>query len=169
MSSHLRVAHAQACGKSKLSVLLEVSEGPADETKTQSCPFCGEKHLLKRLMEHIAGHLEELSLFVLPNDESSDPAEEISSEALSSLDSAKDDISDVGKESERKSSPDIDLLVWDTTESASMDPASTIGSPVKAAPSGPSVYRCNECDRIFDQHHKLMYETSYRRPALGIR
>lgn len=41
-------------------------ERPADPDERALCPLCGEEATLRSLQVHVASHLEELALFVLP-------------------------------------------------------------------------------------------------------
>lgn len=191
MSSHLKTTHAQAWERGQLPALLAVSEGPADESKPQPCPFCEAEHPVKRLMAHVAGHLEDLSLFVLPRDGSSDPVEVESSGILSSLDSAKDDISYAGETFAGENfvlpmdimNPDRPIVdsVWGEDLSRVFSASTpTIAAGTENTHSGylvedqsPSpalgtvetdprpLLTCEECGRTFDQIHKLKYERPY--------
>ena len=41
-------------------------ERPAEINERASCPLCGEESTLKLLEVHVASHLEDIALFVLP-------------------------------------------------------------------------------------------------------
>lgn len=177
MSSHLQTAHAHMWNQEQLSTLLEVSEGPADEAVARPCTFCGDEHSGKHLMAHIAGHLEELSLFVLPRQGTQDPPAEESSGILSSLDSAMDDISYYGEEvllPQQEVLPqevvqdenlDFSLAGYQTPLSAGLTEGTpytshtisdmpTISSGDRS--SDPvTAYVCDQCGRFFDQFHKF--------------
>lgn len=145
MSSHIKQSHAQSFEQSQLPVLLEICERPMDETNLQTCPFCRQKDLVKKLMEHVAGHLEELALFVLPSGES-EPRDEESSGMLSSMNSAEDDI---------YYTEETELAAAASAIVASkVDLTSTLqeATPIQSVPWP---YTCEECGRVFDQIHKL--------------
>ena len=177
MASHIECMHANECDRGQLDILLEVSEGPVDESLSQPCVFCSIELPIKRLLEHIAGHLEELAIFVMPNDAGSDPAAEESSGILSSLDSVDDDISipDVGYVNP------MDVIVptgnterlryLDTEDPSPIDTPNPVSAEVPissisghtaeesrtglSAPPPSGTYECEECGRAFDQIHKL--------------
>ncbi|KAK4458664.1 hypothetical protein QBC42DRAFT_20434 [Cladorrhinum samala] len=90
MESHIRLLHGQLGDKPQLAAVLEASERPIEPEYQQACPLCGSELALSALMAHVAGHMEELALFVLPAGDEDVPASP--SEALSSLDSVADDI-----------------------------------------------------------------------------
>jgi hypothetical protein len=52
----------------QLPVLLDICERPADLEEMNDCPLCLERLTLSSLQSHLASHLEDLALFVLPVD-----------------------------------------------------------------------------------------------------
>lgn len=170
MTSHLDDAHSDTWDKGQLHVVLEVSESSADESQIQYCNFCKVKLPIKRLLEHIAGHLEELATFVLPNDMESAPAAEGSSGILSSLDSVDDDISipDMEYVTPMNMIAPTDMGVIDRIDLMDMMGSSTDTervhllqgenpnrTDITPVPLSQGSYRCEECGREFDQVHKL--------------
>lgn len=97
MASHLRSRHSHHWEERQLATVLEVSEVPIEGGQKQACPICDTRMPVSSLMAHIADHMEQLALFVLPND-NDDMQEEPSSGALSSLDSDEDHQSDQFRE-----------------------------------------------------------------------
>jgi len=67
MGTHLRTNHPRSWTEQQLSILLDMSEGPLDETQVLACPICPNELYLSRLLPHLADHMEEISLFVLPS------------------------------------------------------------------------------------------------------
>ncbi|KAI0010163.1 hypothetical protein F4779DRAFT_579009 [Xylariaceae sp. FL0662B] len=66
MAAHLRQVHSPSGTERQLLLLLEMSERPMDEAQIELCPFCLATMSLKRLLVHIAEHMEQLALFSLP-------------------------------------------------------------------------------------------------------
>ncbi len=66
MTEHLRRVHNPSIKDRELTSLLEMSERPIDEAHVDNCPFCHGSMSTKRLLDHMAGHMEELALFSLP-------------------------------------------------------------------------------------------------------
>ncbi|KAI3337090.1 hypothetical protein HD806DRAFT_26742 [Xylariaceae sp. AK1471] len=66
MTEHLRRVHGPSMKDRELVTLLEMSERPIDEAYVDRCPFCYGTMTTKALMDHIAGHMEELAIFALP-------------------------------------------------------------------------------------------------------
>ncbi|KAI1743712.1 hypothetical protein F4680DRAFT_409163 [Xylaria scruposa] len=80
MTEHLRRVHNPSIRDRELTSLLEMSERPIDEAHVDNCPFCYGFMSTKKLLKHIAGHMEELALFSLPQSyedtgETEDPAQ----------------------------------------------------------------------------------------------
>ncbi|KAI1488984.1 hypothetical protein F5X96DRAFT_42443 [Biscogniauxia mediterranea] len=88
MVAHSRTAHQDTLTPSQLLVLVDMSERPIDEDKILPCPLCPSELYLNRLMEHLAGHMEELALFALPRN----------------IDDAKDARSDIPTKTDPKGS-----------------------------------------------------------------
>lgn len=140
MASHIRLVHGQLWDERQLPAVLEASERPIESGHQQACPLCDSELPLSALMAHVAGHMEELALFVLPAGDEDVP--ESPSEALSSLDSVADDI---------PLDPNFIPRTVPNNTPYTPDPPLPITDNV-----GP-VFKCDECDRIFDQSHKLAY------------
>ena len=67
MSQHLTTAHGEASfTKSQLPFILNLCNRPVEETSTQVCILCGEEMSLVALQGHLAAHMEDLALFVIP-------------------------------------------------------------------------------------------------------
>ncbi|KAI1426141.1 hypothetical protein F5Y12DRAFT_784217 [Xylaria sp. FL1777] len=67
MANHVRHIHDSCIGENELTTTLDISERPMDETQVDTCPFCYATMSLKELLDHIAGHMEEIALFSLPH------------------------------------------------------------------------------------------------------
>ncbi|KAJ3580541.1 hypothetical protein NPX13_g20 [Xylaria arbuscula] len=63
---HLRDNHSGNWTDRQLSIILEMSERPMEESIILPCSLCTSELSLNKLLDHIAEHLEELSLFALP-------------------------------------------------------------------------------------------------------
>ncbi|KAJ4006471.1 hypothetical protein NW766_010562 [Fusarium irregulare] len=66
MANHLRKSHSESVA-TQLPVLLEMSERPLDDDYRIKCVLCPSQVSLNRLLEHLAQHMEEIALFVLPS------------------------------------------------------------------------------------------------------
>ncbi len=124
---------------------------------------------MKRLMAHIAAHLEELSLFVLPGTEATNLPQKIHLGILSSLNSAIDDISYYGEELPEIEAQGISLED-DAMEPPMPSTSHGIGAEnlpgirptehmdISSSPlmgDSPRSFARDKCGRVFDQIHKL--------------
>ncbi|KAI0469641.1 domain found in Dishevelled, Egl-10, and Pleckstrin-domain-containing protein [Xylariaceae sp. FL0804] len=66
--AHLQERHPNSWTPTQLLILLDLSERPVEESNIFQCPLCPNQMLLNRLMVHLAEHLEEIALFVLPRE-----------------------------------------------------------------------------------------------------
>jgi hypothetical protein len=66
MRHHMEEQHAGTFNDLQLPVLLDMCERPADPNEKTDCPLCPTTLPVSIVQDHIALHLEELSLFVLP-------------------------------------------------------------------------------------------------------
>jgi hypothetical protein len=66
MADHLREIHSESVA-TQLSIFLEMSERPIDDDRRMKCVLCPSQLSLSRLLEHLAQHMEEIALFVLPS------------------------------------------------------------------------------------------------------
>jgi hypothetical protein len=62
----MREQHAQNFTEWQLPVIIDICERPADTNENTLCPLCPAEMILSKLQFHLATHLEELALFVLP-------------------------------------------------------------------------------------------------------
>lgn len=62
----MREKHPEAFTELQLPVIIDLCERPADPNENCLCPLCPAEMTLSKLQVHLATHLEELSLFVLP-------------------------------------------------------------------------------------------------------
>ena len=81
LEQHMREQHPDTTIEAELSILLDMSERPAVPEEIDECPLCPENLTLLGLRSHVAAHLEDLALFILPDngvgaeDANSDSAE----------------------------------------------------------------------------------------------
>jgi hypothetical protein len=103
MEKHMREVHAGTFTERQLPILLDICEQPSQLDEKTDCPLCPGVFTIDQLQSHLASHLEELALFVLPDDADnrsdagSDKAElrdnedrRLETEDLSGLDSFSD-------------------------------------------------------------------------------
>jgi hypothetical protein len=69
MSTHLREHYGESISPTQLSMVLDLCDRQVDVSlnKKDSCLICGEELLLLELQGHLAAHMEDIALFVLPN------------------------------------------------------------------------------------------------------
>lgn len=63
---HLREKHPETFTELQLPFVIDICERPADQNENSCCPLCPAEMPLSKLQLHLATHLEELALFVLP-------------------------------------------------------------------------------------------------------
>lgn len=68
LKSHLLGSHPGSFSPDQLSILSDMCERPIDPGKLCQCALCGAEMSLRDLNTHVASHLEEIALFVLPVD-----------------------------------------------------------------------------------------------------
>ncbi|CAD0113469.1 unnamed protein product [Aureobasidium uvarum] len=68
MVQHLLVEHPSHMNERQLSTYADMCERDMDDKQSDACLICSEKMPLSRLYEHLATHMEEIALFVLPMD-----------------------------------------------------------------------------------------------------
>ncbi|RBR25764.1 uncharacterized protein FIESC28_01446 [Fusarium coffeatum] len=66
MADHLMKSHAESV-TAQLTICLEMSERPLDDDHRMECVLCPSQLSLSRLLEHLAQHMEDIALFVLPS------------------------------------------------------------------------------------------------------
>ncbi|KAK0710658.1 WD40-repeat-containing domain protein [Lasiosphaeris hirsuta] len=66
MADHLQDKHPASWTRHQLPVLIDMCETPLDDDRIVACPICPNELYLHRLLIHVADHMEEISLFVLP-------------------------------------------------------------------------------------------------------
>ena len=84
--AHLRDDHAGSIAENQLDMIIQLSGRPA--TSPQQCSLCNKAPVgdLGRFQKHLARHLRQLSLFVLPNSEYEDTDEGSETDCERSLD-----------------------------------------------------------------------------------
>ena len=67
--AHVREHHGVSVSATQLNIIVDLMERQIDitSTKPELCLFCGEVLPLPNLQEHLAIHMEDISLFVLPS------------------------------------------------------------------------------------------------------
>ena len=68
LSDHILHRHSGEFIESQLPVLLDMCERAADLDEEESCSLCGQQMNLKVRRLHVASHLEDIALFVLPRE-----------------------------------------------------------------------------------------------------
>ena len=76
MNAHRTSTHKDMCRQGNMSAVLQLYERPLDEAFSSLCPFCPFSGTTKTVLEHLGGHMEELSVFVLPVPEEEDSESE---------------------------------------------------------------------------------------------
>lgn len=72
-SAHIQEHHGKTISSDWLNVILDLSERQVDVfLEKELCLICGEELSLKALQDHVASHMEDIALFVLPNTEEDD-------------------------------------------------------------------------------------------------
>ena len=66
LREHMLDCHMGTFAESQLPILIDMCERPADPDDRASCPLCGLEETLRALRPHVASHLEDVALFVLP-------------------------------------------------------------------------------------------------------
>lgn len=66
MAQHLCIDHQEQFTDEQIPLVLTLSESSLNDDVIESCPLCPVRLSLVRLHAHIAEHLEQISLFVLP-------------------------------------------------------------------------------------------------------
>ena len=66
LKEHMLHCHLGTFAESQLPILIDMCERPADPDDKASCPLCHMEETLRALQTHVASHLEDLALFVLP-------------------------------------------------------------------------------------------------------
>ncbi|KAI8632051.1 hypothetical protein F5Y19DRAFT_422956 [Xylariaceae sp. FL1651] len=94
MSIHLQDHYEDPIPSAQMNIILDLCDRQADafDHNTESCILCGEEVSLSAWHDHVAGHMENISLFVLPTPE--DDKEETEGSTISGkadiLDSSND-------------------------------------------------------------------------------
>jgi hypothetical protein len=66
MIQHLTTQHLSIVNERQISTYADMCEREIDDTELNACLICSEKMSLSRLRDHLATHMEEIALFVLP-------------------------------------------------------------------------------------------------------
>jgi len=69
MSTHLREHYGESISPAQLGVVLDLCDRQVDvsDNEKDSCLVCAEELSLSALQGHLAAHMEDIALFVLPN------------------------------------------------------------------------------------------------------
>ena len=67
METHLKAHHHGLFSESQLPIVLDMCDRPIDDNEQSLCILCGEEMPLSKLQSHLAMHLEDIALFVLPS------------------------------------------------------------------------------------------------------
>jgi hypothetical protein len=66
MVQHLMIEHSNIVNERQVSTYADMCERQIDDTEAETCPICLENMSLSELYGHLATHMEEIALFVLP-------------------------------------------------------------------------------------------------------
>ncbi|KAI8627280.1 hypothetical protein F5Y19DRAFT_443795 [Xylariaceae sp. FL1651] len=80
-NAHISHDHGQRWTETQLVILGDIRERAKNDTASSVCPFCSLDLLHHKLLEHMANHLEEISLFALPRLAHSDSDVKVDSNA----------------------------------------------------------------------------------------
>lgn len=100
--------HPDKTSEIELPMLLDMCERPASSDEKDACPLCSEELTLLELRSHLAAHLEDLALFVLPagiDEESNDAASDIAEAPQQPPEYPDDDEQDSSSNSPYSESP----------------------------------------------------------------
>ena len=67
MKTHLKAHNHGLFSESQLPIVLDMCDRPIDDSEQSRCILCGEEMSLSNLQNHLAMHLEDVALFVLPS------------------------------------------------------------------------------------------------------
>ncbi|KFY43827.1 hypothetical protein V494_01791 [Pseudogymnoascus sp. VKM F-4513 (FW-928)] len=81
MERHLLEKHAGQVPKSQVTIMVDICERPMDDDEGADCPICLATLPISALRTHLATHLEELALFVLPY-HTEDQSEDVGSDKV---------------------------------------------------------------------------------------
>ncbi|KAI0538723.1 hypothetical protein GGR58DRAFT_467145 [Xylaria digitata] len=94
MSTHLQGHYGDSIPSAQMNIILDLCDRQVDPSgnHTDSCILCGEEMLLSALYDHVATHMENLSVFVLPapEDDEEDTQGSVISGRADILDSIND-------------------------------------------------------------------------------
>ncbi|OCL12216.1 hypothetical protein AOQ84DRAFT_360834, partial [Glonium stellatum] len=94
METHLKAHHGELFSESQLPIVLDMCDRPADDSEQSLCVLCGEEMSLSKLQVHLATHMEDIALFVLPSnvdDEEADGGSKMSNQAAKLKSEPKND------------------------------------------------------------------------------
>ncbi|KAK8127054.1 uncharacterized protein PG998_002813 [Apiospora kogelbergensis] len=74
--THLSSSHSMNLQERRVSTLLDMGERAKDDASLSVCPLCFLAVQQIRLLDHVAGHIEEISLFALPRGTTSSDGDE---------------------------------------------------------------------------------------------
>ncbi|RYP69214.1 hypothetical protein DL769_005329 [Monosporascus sp. CRB-8-3] len=101
MRVHLGAHYGKSVSPTQLEIILDICNRQIDDTQRELCLFCGEEFFIAALQDHLAGHMEDIALFVLPtNVEEEEDRTSIASALAAKVDS---DDEGTGEASERSS------------------------------------------------------------------
>ncbi|KAF9777954.1 hypothetical protein IL306_004298 [Fusarium sp. DS 682] len=94
LSSHLKQHYNDAILSAQLDVILDFCSQRADDLNTgkEPCLICGEELSLSALQKHLAAHMEDIALFVLPTDVDQESGDSKASVRAAKLESNGQDI-----------------------------------------------------------------------------
>ena len=89
MIQHLMIEHSSIVDERQISSYADMCEREIDDTALDACLICSERMSLSRLHSHLATHMEEIALFVLPLTQNDDEVELIEESSQTSITDSK--------------------------------------------------------------------------------
>jgi len=132
MIQHLTTEHSYVVNERQVSTYADMCEREIDDTAPSTCLICSQQMSLSRLHDHLATHMEEIALFVLPLTPDDDEEEEGEEEQIKEIaevisehdeeDEQIEEIADIGTHDEQdeqiKENPEnpdaSDHLIWES-------------------------------------------------------
>lgn len=98
MSAHLGAHYDDSVSQAQMAMILDLCNNQVDELTfgKEECLICGQELSLAALQSHLATHMEDLALFVLPNDDEGQHTEETNDSIKAAKRGSKGKFSDSG-------------------------------------------------------------------------
>jgi len=130
MQDHINDHYENALEPPQMSIALDLCSRSASETTVDVCVLCGKELMLLELQKHVAAHMQDIALFVLPTTTEEDEEGSLASGEAANLKSS--DASDESGASGTNTPRNVDSV-----EDASAD---TVISPQKSLNQNPAAF-----------------------------